>query len=93
MRASRALLFERYREELEASGVEVDVLEARGRYAMWRNLAATHYGSGAMEDARRAAREAAHGSLIGVLRDPALRRSWTRSWLGGPLTRGLRRLR
>jgi len=90
MRASRALLFEVHRDELGASGRDVDALQRRAHYAMWRNLAATHYGAGAMRDARRAAREAVHGSLLGVLSDAALRRSWLRSWLGGPLTCWLR---
>ncbi len=93
MRASRAHLFDRYREELTGSGTRVDALRDRAQYAMWRNLAATHYGAGAMRDARRAARAAADGSVLRVLSDPDLRRSWVRSWLGAPLTRWLRSFR
>jgi glycosyltransferase involved in cell wall biosynthesis len=93
MRASRALLFDRWRDEVAARVGDVSAIEARARYAMLRNLAATHYGAGAMASARRVAREAADGRLDGVMSDPALRRSWLRSWLGGPLTRLLRRLR
>jgi hypothetical protein len=93
MRASRALLFGRWRAELAAVVDDVPALEGRARHAMLRNLAATHYGAGAMAAARRVAREAAGGRLSGVLSDPSLRRSWVRSWLGGPLTRWLRSLR
>jgi len=93
MRAARERLFGAHAEELEASGGDLDLLRRRAHYAMWRNLAATHYGAGAMSDARRAALEAAGGSLSGVFADAALRRSWLRSWLGAPLTRWLRSLR
>lgn len=93
MRATRERLFGRYREEVARRVEDVEALEARARYAMWRNLAATHYGAGAMRDARRAARAATDGSLARILADPDLRRSWLRSWLGAGVTQTLRGLR
>ncbi|MDT8369019.1 MAG: glycosyltransferase family A protein [Longimicrobiales bacterium] len=93
MRGTRARLFGRHRAEVAARVDAIERAEDRARRAMLRNLAATCYGAGEMARARAIAREAAGGSLRGVLADPALRRSWLRSWLGAPLTRGLRRLR
>jgi len=90
MRGTRAELFGRYRGEFDRPETEVDHLESIARFAMLRNLAATHYGAGAMAAARSTALEAAGGSWLRVMVTPELRRSWLRSWLGAGLTRRLR---
>lgn len=90
MRATRDALFGRYRAEFSASEGAVAALERSARYAMLRNLAATHYGAGEMKAARASALEAAGGRWTRLFLDPDLRRSWLRSWLGARLTGWLR---